>query len=181
MTLAELRDRYIPQVPFTSTELSDSILQTAFNNSVIYYSQYDPIMDLEYISTLSTQYDFPEPGAPDYIFRAYGGVLEVADIGPNSITSEWHYIKPTLYIYPNTYYLRTGYKHKLDDVDLDNYPYLDRYVRTEIIMGASNRRRMANLNELPIDFKGDDFYREALEEQNALKEKIEEIVMKIDL
>lgn len=181
MTLTDLRDRYEPQVPFVSTELDDDLLNRAFNNSVNYYNLYDPIIRTEFVYVSSTQYNFPEPGAPDYVYRAYGGILEIADIGPNSIDSNWQYIKPILYIYPGDFYLRTGYKHTLDNVDLDKYYYLDRLIKTEVIMAASNKRRMATLNELPMDFKGDTFYSEALEEQRSLKEKIEEMIMQIDL
>lgn len=184
MNTNDLRNRYKEQVPFTLTELKDQKLLAAARDAINYYNMYDPIVQREAILTTTYEHAFPNTNdqAPQSVLRVYTYSLGLYNTNADNLVYEWEYTRPILYIRPGQYFVTTTYDYTLtglSDTKLNSLPFLSKLIRCEIVLAASDKRRMAHLTELPIDFKGDQFYQEALTERAELYEKIQELATRI--
>lgn len=175
MDIADLRDRYVDQIPFVLSELKDPRVEAAWRNGAKHYNKFNPQIKDEVIIVTNTDYTFAGT-APAGILRVYvyGGLT--LDTSIDSLVTNWLYRKPILRIEAGQYSVVSVYPWTLDTVDLDEHPLLDDLIRNELIIICANKRRMADLNELPIGFKGDQFHQEAKDEIERLKEEIKEMM-----
>jgi hypothetical protein len=174
MTLAELRERYKDQVPFVLAEITDGKLTTAHREAVNCYNKFKPmIVKFTDIMVGSTEYQFTGT-IPNHVLRVHN--FSWPTVGStDSLVWEWDYAKPILHIIPGRYTITGTMNWNLVDMtleQLDENDLLCNLLRVELKIAMSNRRRTGTLNELPIDFKGDQFYSEALDEKRELKEQI---------
>lgn len=175
MTLEELRARYVDIIPFTAVEMKDNLLTYAFKQAVNYYNKFDPVIRNEVLSISYSPYTFTGT-VPDFVLRVHYYNMLVPNSDPGNVVYDWYWEKPYLYVYSGMYDIKTGYGHTLANVNLDDYPLLDKLAMCEIMIALSNKRRMATLNNLPFELKGDQFYSDALTERDRLKEEIGNIV-----
>ncbi|MCP3683327.1 MAG: hypothetical protein GY861_11620, partial [bacterium] len=153
MTLEELKQRYMYTIPFVESEIKDEILQASFRDAVNYYNKYCPNVKKELVDAAgSGTYTFIGT-APDAVLRIYFHTINY-DPSIDNLMIQWDYKKPDLTLLGGTYDVVTVYPWTLDDINLDYHDLLSDLIKCELIMAMSNRRRMAALNELPLDFKG---------------------------
>ncbi len=175
MTLVELRERYKDQVPFVLAEITDEKITAAYREATNYYNKFRP-MTVEYLDIMVTSTEYQFTGSiPKHVLRVHNYTWPSVP-STDSLVWEWNYAKPTLYVIPGRYNITGTIDWNMTDMtleQLDSNDLLCNLMRVELIIAMANRRRTGTLNELPIDFKGDQFYSEALEEKREIKEKID--------
>ena len=202
MNIIQMKEFYRYILPFTVAELKDNILMSAFRDSVNFYNQYVPRTSVQTVDVMAMVTTFPNQASsfefinrsPTSILRLYVYMVGPFDTSPNNLIYNWTYQRPVLWAYPGIYYAVCCYDWQMKDfylenpetgdimgtrvagqVPLNSHNFLIEMIKCNIIIAASNRRRMGVLNELPIDFKGDQFYGEAVAELQTLKEQVQRL------
>lgn len=175
MTVQELITRFKDEVPFVLSEITTDKMTRAFEKAVDHYNKFNPIVRTESISSWSQVYNFPVDTAPNAILRVYNYSIGLYNNGVGDLMWNWTYERPALYIFPGMYYVVCAYNITMANVDFAEHDLLEESVRLNLIKILSNKRRMATMNDLPFDLKGDQFYQEADSELRELRQKIEEL------
>lgn len=177
MTLTELKDYVLPRTPFAEIELKDNIIIAGFEDSINYYNKFNPMTKILPVFCNGWEYTFYEDSAvefdvPEYILRVYFYDGFTQRQNQERLVYDWNYIKPILQVAPGNYIARCTFNITLDNVNFDKDDLLAKLFMCECNIKMANKRRSAEMTELPFELKGDLFFDQYMEEKRELKEAI---------
>lgn len=186
MDIESLKNYLLPRTPFAEVEALDGIVEAGFEDAVNYYNKFNPDVELiEVYATSGTSYEFVGSRIPDVVLRMYFFDRMVHSHYKEDIYCQWTYDKPILYCYSGDFLVRVGYNIKMDLSDdstvseiahtkliFEKHNYLARTFVCECNLKMADKRRSAEMNELPFNLKGDLFYDQFMEERRELREAI---------
>jgi len=161
MDASELKTAVVISQPIDESEITDPIMDRAIKAGLYIFNKYLPKKNRNYISG----------GA--YTLLEGESLLEVYDLTemftPNYASPAKHKVNGNTVLVFTPCCLVTCSNYDLDTIPTEYEEIFIKLVGLYVKSYCANIRRTATLSDLPFDLKGEDFYREFVEELEKLE------------
>lgn len=160
LTLSELRDIVTVETPISEDEITNPIYKRAIEKSLTIINMYRPriMTGTKDFESMSQYVDLNIT----YLKKVELYKVDRAEVGLPVNVGTQH--QSDLIVYSLDYTFESIYSAQSSLID-----YFEQLVSFHTMIFAANKRRSAEMSELPFDLKGDAFYTEAVEKIEEIK------------